>query len=127
MDLNLWSFALQLWVLIWVDSIKTYLFVKPELHKEAAGASRGINKTISSKQLTVKACFNFLPISRVPDPLKRVWNCIGATHWVLQGRQHKKNSFCPKMARKCQILAKNSEFLENNRVRGAPLSYFRAV
>ena len=43
-----------------VDFIKTYLFGKPELHQEAAGASRGINKTISLKQSTVKACSNFL-------------------------------------------------------------------
>ena len=56
----MWSFALQLWVLIWVDFIETCLFAKPELHQEAAGASRGINKTISSKQSTVKACFKFL-------------------------------------------------------------------
>ena len=40
MDLILWSFALQLCVLIWGDFIKTYLFGKPELHQEAAGASR---------------------------------------------------------------------------------------
>ena len=32
----------------------------------------------------------------------------------------KKNSFSPKMAKKCQFLAKNSVFLENNRVGGTP-------
>ena len=65
------------------------------------------------------------PIVRVPNPVKCVWNCIGATYWVLQGRQHrKKNSFSPKMAKSCQFLAKNSVFLENNRVGGTPLSYF---
>ena len=31
-------------------------------------------------------------ILRVPDPLKSVWNCIGATYWDLQGRQHKKKT-----------------------------------
>ena len=36
----------------------------------------------------------------------------------------KKNSFSPKMAKNCQFLAKNSVFLENNRVGGTPLSYF---
>ena len=59
-DLILWSFALQLSVVIWVDFLKTYLFGKPELHEKAAGASTGINNTISSKQSTVKGCFNFL-------------------------------------------------------------------
>ena len=43
-----------------VDFIKTYLFGKPERHQEAAGASRGTSKTMSSKQSTVKACSNFL-------------------------------------------------------------------
>ena len=52
---------LALWVLgFLVDFIKTFLFRNPELHQEAAGASRVTNKTISSKQSTVKACFNFL-------------------------------------------------------------------
>ena len=65
------------------------------------------------------------PILRVPNPVKCVWNCIGATYWVLQGRQHrKKNSFSPKMAENCQFLAKNSVFSENNRVGGTPLSFF---
>ena len=36
----------------------------------------------------------------------------------------KKNSFSRKMAKNCQFLAKNSVFLENNRVGGTPLSYF---
>ena len=36
----------------------------------------------------------------------------------------KKNSFSPKMAKNCQFLAKNSVFLENNRVGGTPLSYY---
>ena len=44
------------------DSIKTYLFGKPEQNQETAGASRGTNKTISSKQSTVKACSNFLAL-----------------------------------------------------------------
>ena len=44
------------------DFIKRCLFGKPELHQEAAGASRGTNKTISSKQSTVKACSNFLEL-----------------------------------------------------------------
>ena len=43
-----------------VDFIKAYFFGKAELHQEAAGPSRGANKTISSKQTTVKGCFNFL-------------------------------------------------------------------
>ena len=30
------------------------------------------------------------PILRVPDPVKCSWNSIGATFWLLQGRQHKK-------------------------------------
>ena len=53
--------CLAVWVLIWVYFIKTYLFGKSELHQEAAGASKGINKTISSKQSTVKASSHFLP------------------------------------------------------------------
>ena len=69
MDLILWSFALQLWVLIWVDFIKTYFFGKPELHQAAAGASRGIIKTIQSKHSTVKDCFNFLYGSWLGRPL----------------------------------------------------------
>ena len=32
------------------------------------------------------------PILRVPNPVKCVWNCIGATYWVLQGRQHRKKT-----------------------------------
>ena len=32
------------------------------------------------------------PILRVPDPVKCVWNCIGATYWVLQGRQQRKKT-----------------------------------
>ena len=68
MDLILWSFALQLWVLFWVDFIKTYSFGKPKLPQEAAGASTGISKTISSKQSTVKACFNSLCFP--PDPMQ---------------------------------------------------------
>ena len=52
---------LALWVLgFLVVFIKTFLFGKPELYQEAAGASRGTNKTISSKQSTVKACYKFL-------------------------------------------------------------------
>ena len=35
-------------------------FGKPELHQEAAGASRGTNKTTSSEHSTVEACLNFL-------------------------------------------------------------------
>ena len=76
MDLILWSFALQLWVLIWVDFIKTHLFGKPELHQEAAGVSRGINKTILSKQSTVKACCNFLYWEGQDVPLVRPSSCI---------------------------------------------------
>ena len=38
---------------------KTFIFGKPQLHQEAAGASIGTNKTISSKQSTVQACLNF--------------------------------------------------------------------
>ena len=81
MDLILWSFALQLWVLIWVDFIKTYLFGKLEVHQEAAGASRGINKTISSQQSTVKACLNFLvAVASVTEP-----NLRGLETAVVQG------------------------------------------
>ena len=43
---------------------KTFIFGKPELHQEAAGASRGTNKTILSKQSTVEACFNSLKNKR---------------------------------------------------------------
>ena len=50
------------------------------------------------------------PILRVPDPLKRVSNCIGPTYRVLQGRQHKNNSLCRKMAKNCHFLAENSVF-----------------
>ena len=32
------------------------------------------------------------PIPRVPNPVECVWNCIGATYWVLQGRQHRKKT-----------------------------------
>ena len=32
------------------------------------------------------------PILRVPNPVKCVWNCIGATYWVLQGHQHRKKT-----------------------------------
>ena len=64
MDLILWSFALQLMVVIWVDFIKTYLFGKHELHRRAAGASRGINKTITSKKSTEKASFHFVQAQR---------------------------------------------------------------
>ena len=60
MDVILWSFALHLLVLIWVDFNKTYLLQKSELPQQAAGASSDINKTISSKRSTVQACFNFL-------------------------------------------------------------------
>ena len=45
------------------------------------------------------------------DPLKRVCSCIGATYRGLQGRQHKKKSFRPKMAKNCQFFAENSVFL----------------
>ena len=65
------------------------------------------------------------PILRVPDPVKCVWNCIGTTYWVLQGRQHRKKTvFVQKWPKNYQYLAKNSVFLENNRVGGTPLSYF---
>ena len=52
------------WYLCRVDFIRTYLFGKPDLLQAAVGASKGINKTISSKQSTVKACSNLLKCRR---------------------------------------------------------------
>ena len=46
---------------------------------------------------------------------------------MLQGRQHKMNSFRSKMAKKCQFLAENSVFLETNRVGGTSPSYCGCV
>ena len=39
----------------------------------------------------IVSCRAPYPFLRVPDPLNRVGNCLGATYWVLQGCQHKKN------------------------------------
>ena len=38
----------------------------------------------------VVSCRAPYPIFRVPDPVKFVYDWIGAPYWVLQGRQHKK-------------------------------------
>ena len=46
---------------------------------------------------------------------------------VARPSAQKKNSFSPKMAKSCQFLAKNSVFLENNRVGGTPLCYFEGA
>ena len=54
-SLILWSFALQLWLLICVDFFKAYLFGKPlttSRSSRSKGRSRGIKKTISTKQGT---------------------------------------------------------------------------
>ena len=79
-DLTLWSFALQLWVLIWVDFIKAYLFGNIELHQAAAGASRGINNTIQSKHSTVKACLNVLSASDYPAVPSPTTTTLPVTH-----------------------------------------------
>ena len=39
-------------------------------------------------------------ILRVPNRLKCVWNNIGATYWVLPGRQHRKNQLSSKDGQK---------------------------
>ena len=64
------------------------------------------------------------PILRVPDPVKCVGHCIGATYWVLQGRQQRKKTvLVQRWLNFPHFWAKNSVFLENNWVGGTPLSY----
>ena len=49
---------LALWVLgFLVDFIKTFSFGKPELHQEAAGASRGTNKSNIIKAINSESLF----------------------------------------------------------------------
>ena len=47
---------------------KTSVFGKPELHQEAAGASRGTNKTISSKQSTVVEATTNVGVIQTANP-----------------------------------------------------------
>ena len=63
-------------------------------------------------------------ILRVPDPLKSVWNCIGATYWDLQGRQHNKKQFSSKNGQKLTIFGqKQCIFGDQSGRRNPPLLF----
>ena len=76
----------------------------------------------------VVSCRDPYPILNVADPLKRVWNCIGASYWVLQGRHHKKKQPSSKNGRKMpSFRRKQCTFGEQSGRRNPPLLFWGCI